>query len=333
MNSVKNEFVKSPGILRIIDAIESLRGKGHRRCPPNLLVTGESGSGKSTLIEHLIKRYPRRASENDDKDIVPLVHLSFPKDVSQLYMLRTLLKQLGDPDYRENDLDRGYEKLWKLLEECEVEILCIDEIHNIEHRLSRRVSPLARAFIKDISTHAKILIVGFGTNEAEALLETEEELDTRFQHFETMPVYSIYNGQRPVWATYLEKLSKCMDIDNPNFIYEADLPERLYFATRALPRTTANLIDYAMEMSLKNGRNNLTLEDFYQASLGLRQCRHQAKVFLLKSEKVRELASKGVYKNHGDKRSLDIIKDIFTQEGAFNEMIYQAAKAASEAKV
>ena len=116
-------------------------------------------------------------------------------------------------------------------------------------------------------------------------------------------------------------------------VIEADLPERLYFATRALPRTTANLIDYAMEKSSKDGRNNLTLEDFYQASLGLRQCRHQAKVFKLKSDKVYELASKCVYKNHGDKRSLDIIKEIFTQKGAFNEMIYQADQAVLEAKV
>ena len=131
MISVKNVFVQSPGILKIIESIDTLRKKGHRRCPPHILVIGEAGSGKTTLIEHLLKRYPRRPSGNDDKDVVPLVHLSFPKDVTQLYMLRSLLKQLGDPDYREKDLDSGYEKLWSLLTECEVEIICIDELHNI----------------------------------------------------------------------------------------------------------------------------------------------------------------------------------------------------------
>jgi len=332
MSDIRSAFVPSPGILKIIEAIKSQRGNTHRRCPPNILVTGKSGSGKTTLIEHLKNRFPRRTSESDDKDIVPVVVLSFPKDVSQLYMISSLLEQLGDPDYKERDLDLAYKKLWKFLEDCEVEILLIDELHNIQRGLSRKVSPLARAFIKDICTHTKVLMVGFGTEEAEMLLETEPELDTRFQHFESMPVYSVYDGQRPVFRKYLEKLSAYLDVKNPEIIYQGDFPERLYFVTRALPRTIAHLIDGAILKASKAGRNKLINKDFEEAALALRPCRRQAKVFNLRSDKVYELVSKNAYKDPEDYRSFEIVKDMFDQKGVFNDMVYQADKVVLGAK-
>jgi len=314
MTDVKNAFVQSPGIVKIINTIESKIGSGHRRCPNHLKVIGESGSGKTTFIEHLITRYPRTITDNDDQDIVPYVHLKLTKDVSNLALIRSVLEQLGDPDYKEPDVNEAYKKLWSLLEKCQVELICFDEFHNMRRGLTSRVSVSALTFIKDLSNNSKALLVAFGTEETEELISTEKELATRFDSVCYMPSYSIYDGQRCIFEKYLLDLSKYVDISNAEHLFTSDFPERLYFATRALPRTMARLIDNALKHAKNENREVVNNKDYYQAALGLSSARRQAKVFFLSKIKVAELVSMEAYKKPECERSLEILQDIFSND-------------------
>jgi len=319
MLTVKNAFVQSTGISQIINEIEMKKGAGHRRCPEHLVVVGPSGSGKTTLIEHLKQRFPRTVSENDERDILPLLSASFLKDVSTLAMVRHLLKQLGDPDFEERDLDTAYNKLWHLLEACQVDFICFDEFHNIRKGESLAVSPASEKFIKDLSNHSKAVLIVFGTQEAEDLIDAVDELDTRFNEYLYMPTYSVFGDQRAEFVAYLEGLSGYAEVDNPDFLYLKDLPERLYVATKANPRAIARLIDRAVVFAKRDGRSLLKHDDFYQAALRFKSSKRQAHVFRLSDKKFEKLFQSGSFNSTDWKRSFEVLKNYFSKKHNFLE--------------
>ncbi|OUS03070.1 hypothetical protein A9Q81_08225 [Gammaproteobacteria bacterium 42_54_T18] len=321
MPNVKNAFVASPGIMQIIESIELKRGTGHRRCPGHLTVVGESGSGKTTLLEHLQNLYPKTTTDNNDKDIIPLVQLSFPAGLNTFDMIKQLLEALGDPDYEERTQKTAEKRLWKYLKECQVDFICFDEFHDIRDGNAFRVDKYARRFIKKLSNKSKVIVIAFGIEEVKDLIKQEKELNTRFQEVFYMPVYSIYDGQRKVFEKYLLNLSEYIDIDNPEHLYSGDFPERLFIATRALPRMMALLIDRALDLAGRDGRKRVTKGDYYKAALAFQSTERQAKVFTLKKEKLEELVSAGVYKNPNDSRSLEVLEEYFGKKDALPALL------------
>lgn len=316
---VKNAFVESPGLTSIIDEIESRRGEGHKRCPDNLVVVGPSGSGKTTLIKELVEvRFPRTVSEDNDKDIVPLLSVSFQKDKSTLAMVNDLITQLGDPETDEKDIDKAYERLWHLLEACCVEFLCFDEFHNIRRGKSTQVSSAAEKFIKDINNHSTVIMIAFGTDEVQELISAVDELDTRFDEYLYMPSFSVFGGKRPEFVKYLLELSEYADIDNREFLYEDDMPERIYITTGANPRRIARLIHRAIKLAKDdNGRRELKHKDLYEAAQKFVSSDKQAQVFRLSKKKFNDLLDMGEFGAPDLTRTHQVMLEFFSKKRSF----------------
>mgnify|MGYP000002156383 CR=1 FL=1 len=316
---VKNAFVESPGLTRIIDEIECRRGEGHKRCPDNLVVVGPSGSGKTTLIKELTdERFPRTVSENNDKDIVPLLSLSFQKDKSTLAMVNDLITQLGDPETDEKDIDKAYERLWHLLDACCVEFICFDEFHNIRKGRTMQVSSSAEKFVKDLNNHSKVIMIAFGTAEVHELISAVDELDTRFDEYLYMPSFSVFDGKRPEFVKYLIDLSEYADIDNRDFLYDNDMPERFYITTGANPRRIARLIHRAIKLAKDDkGRRVLEHKDLYEAALKFGSSDKQAQVFRLSQKKLKDLFDKGDFEATDLTRTHQVMSNFFSKKRNF----------------
>jgi hypothetical protein len=232
-------------------------------------------------------------------------------------MAKHLLKQLGDPDYEERDFDSAYKKLLSLLDKCKVDFICFDEFHNIRKGDSLAVSVSAEKFVKDLSNHTKAVMIVFGTAESEGLIDAVDELSTRFDEYLYMPSYSVFEGQRDEFEAYLTKISDYVDVDNPEFIFSNDIPERIYISTKGLPRAMARLIDRAINLAKRSGRSKLCHEDFHNAALRFKSSRQQARVFRLSNKKLAELIQNGAFETSCWDRSFEILSDFFDRKSSF----------------
>jgi Cdc6-like AAA superfamily ATPase len=143
-----------------------------------LLITGESGVGKTTLCKKYVERYPRIDLTEKTKVPVLLARIPFPATPKNL--VTVLLAELGDPLSDKGTTFSKTKRLFKLLKECEVELIILDEFQHFIDRDSDKVLNTISDWLKQLINESKLPIVLVGLSESIKILEANSQLRRRF---------------------------------------------------------------------------------------------------------------------------------------------------------
>lgn len=185
---------------RLEDALKHTRASRMENC----LLVGDSNNGKSSILRTFAQRNPSRGWMTDDAGTpqaraIPVLLMDMPRQRQEELFWKAMLKGLACAAPRRNEDLEPF--ACSLLEQFEVRVLVIDELHDMLLEGTPRQHRTRLKLLKSLSNRLRLPIVVAGTHEAEAALATAEEVDNRFEPF-VLPRWNLDRNFRGFVAAY-----------------------------------------------------------------------------------------------------------------------------------
>lgn len=190
----KKRWINYPKAQDIFNILEDLKKyeKDKSRISSILLV-GASTNGKTSLLEEFINKYPpydnfvktyQNVSEEFLNDYytmgIPILYIIAPSEPSETRLYSQILHTLSAPFNESMSLSKKQYLVEHYLKILNVEMLIIDEIHNVLSGSVSRQKQIMNA-IKNLSNTLKIPIVLSGIKDALRTISTDSQIMSRFR--------------------------------------------------------------------------------------------------------------------------------------------------------
>ena len=223
--------------------------------PGNMLLVGPSDNGKSTIAEKFMRRHPRRTAVEGDRQIVSVLSVQMPSDVTAGRFHALLLDSLGAPVGQTWAPDRRGALGRKLMRKCEVRMLLVDELHNLLCGPVSRQRELL-GLLRFLGNDLRVPIVGLGTRDAYLALRLDDQLENRFQPF-LLPRWS----DDAETGRLLARFESVLPLREPSGLGLPELRRLIVIRTDGLIGEIHQLLAAASAHALGNGRERITADD------------------------------------------------------------------------
>jgi len=178
----------------IIDHMEQIKKyEKNKTRITSLLLVGSSNNGKTSLLEEFIKRNEYYDYYDKDRDSIedniesptgiPALYVLSPSEPSESRLYSNILDSING-DYKDsNSVSKKQHLVEHYLNLLNIEILIIDEIHNLLSGSITRQKQVLNA-VKNLTNRLKIPIVLSGTKDALRAISTDNQIISRFR-----PIY------------------------------------------------------------------------------------------------------------------------------------------------
>jgi len=178
----KEILIEYPKIKEIHRLLKQMMDRPKRARTQNLLITGESNIGKTSVVSSFEKIHPDYTLEDEQKMTilvrpVILALASDSADVKDLYI--SVLESFRTPFNPADSLTKLRHQMFHLLQECNVKMLILDEIHHFLRGTPKQQRNVMDA-LKNIGNKLMIPIVCVGLKEATLILTSDPQLSSRF---------------------------------------------------------------------------------------------------------------------------------------------------------
>lgn len=258
-----------PKAKQILDKIEELfkYGKNLPRIT-SVLIVGEGNNGKSSIIDRFKELHPdydynlaRPANlPNDYFDThtgagTPVLHIMAPTSPIEAQLYNNILSGLPAP-YKDSDpIGKKLQLVLYYLKMMEVEILFIDEIHNI---LSGPVSKQKQFLnaIKNLSNYLNIPIVLAGTKAALNAINTDPQIESRFMPM-FLPKWQFDDDFGSLLATY----QSLLPLKNNSKLLDEYVADEILILTDGYIGNIFELLREAAKIAINTGSERITLSE------------------------------------------------------------------------
>jgi hypothetical protein len=180
-------------------------------------------------------------------------------------MAETMLERLGDPAAHRGNQPSLNSRLSKLIVDCEVELVILDDFHHLidtkTNRILRTVSDWLKVLIKE--TQVPFLVVGI-EGQVQQILRENEQLSRLFAEQETLTPFQ-WNAKDQAsieeFTKFILFAEKMVGAVLPTELSRTELLYRLHYATEGVIAYIMNLIRYAQEIVEEKGRSQISMED------------------------------------------------------------------------
>ena len=202
--------------------------------PVCLAVVGESRTGKSRCAEVFRRKHP--SIRTDDGVACPVLHIVVPSRPTVKSLAELILKALGAPDWDKGTENVKTARLVRVMAECGVLVLVLDEFHHFYDKGSHRVQHHVADWLKNLVGETNVALFVSGLPSLQAVIDQNEQLAGRFVSPVQMPRFDWFNeGHRGEWLGILgafnEGLGTTFDLPE---LDSDDLALRMYCATGGL---------------------------------------------------------------------------------------------------
>ncbi|MTK52139.1 MAG: AAA family ATPase [Paludibacter sp.] len=219
---------------------------------PNLLIVGDTNNGKTILANRFFVSHKPYLREADQSFIAPIVYCQAPPKPDEKRFYNNLLDSLFVP-YRVSDrVEHKQQQLLNVLRRMETKMLIIDEIHHI---LAGNLAA-QRIFlnvIKYLANELRIVIVGVGTKDALAAINTDPQLSNRFEPV-ILPKWTMNEEYLRLLASmeYLTPLKK------PSNLVEYNMSQCILGMSEGTIGEISTVIKKAAILAIKQGTEQIS---------------------------------------------------------------------------
>ena len=193
----EDRWINYPIAQEIINTLEDIKTYEKKKSRvTSILIVGSSNNGKTSLLNEFIRRHPpydfysnnqeKLTKEYFDKYTstgIPALYILAPSEPSETRLYSNILNSVFAPFKERDTISRKQYLVEYYLEMLNVDMLIIDEIHNILSGSTAKQKQVLNA-IKNLSNHLKIPIVLSGTKDALRAVSTDTQISSRFR-----PIY------------------------------------------------------------------------------------------------------------------------------------------------
>ena len=193
----EDRWIHYPQAEEIIHILETIKTyEKNKTRVTSILLVGSPNNGKTSLLGEFIRRNPSYDyySENSDKLTkeffdnynaigIPALYILAPNEPNESRLYSNILNKISAPFKERDSIARKQYLVEYYLDLLNVDMLIIDEIHNILSGSVAKQKQVLNA-IKNLSNHLKIPIVLSGTKDALRAVSTDTQISSRFR-----PIY------------------------------------------------------------------------------------------------------------------------------------------------
>ncbi|MBN0989366.1 TniB family NTP-binding protein [Amphritea pacifica] len=227
------------------------------------MLIGDSGNGKTALIRDYMKAY--QVEENDELSPRRVIHVTATFNVSIPDFATRILSALGDPDPGFGTMGKKQKRLKQYKQELGLEMICIDEIHDLLPKSGYSQNSPVIKFIKSLMTDLNVSVVLAGLPDAIGILDADEQIKTRCKRVANVYPFSM-DGQdeKTQYATFLKNLYKAYPYSLPGLMSkDGHGMMRLLLATKGNKRNLKDLLTDAINETADD--ESTTFKELHQA--------------------------------------------------------------------
>jgi energy-coupling factor transporter ATP-binding protein EcfA2 len=230
--------------------------------PQCLLLVGPTGAGKTTLINSYASQFPPVITRTGL--ICRVLQATIPTPASEKNLAIALLFALGDPLAGRGTTGIMTQRLIKLLRDCQVEILILDELQHFVDRDSQKILQNASNWLKMVikETNVSCVLVGL-QGEAEQVVNINPQLSRLFGDPLVLGAFRWDESESATiqeFRTWLAELENLLPLAQSSHLYRRELAWRSYVATGGLVSYLMALFRTATRLALQQNRESLDLE-------------------------------------------------------------------------
>lgn len=173
------------GYTRAMQAVEKMQWllrHPKRLRMPNLLLVGPTNNGKTMITEKFRRDYGRPGSADPQVDITPVLRVQMPNAADPRRFYNGILTALGAPERPADVLAKKEQQALSLLRKTGVQLLIIDEIHNILVGSAVQLNQMLN-LVRYLGNELQIPLVAVGVKEALQVIHSDDQLANRFEPF------------------------------------------------------------------------------------------------------------------------------------------------------
>ena len=226
--------------------------------PDCLLLMGSTDAGKTTIYKTYAQNYPNR--ETEEGSVVPIVYATIPAVATVKGLVSALLKQLGDPLHDKGTTTSQTSRLYDLLDNCQVELIFLDEFHHFIDPDSDLVLKNICNWLKNLILNTKIPIVLFGLPESEKILTVDNwQLSRRFNYRHSLIPFPRTESGLESFRQFLSDIESQLPLEKKSELAEKSLSDRIYYATDGTIGHTMTLIRKGATLAIEQDLDRLDL--------------------------------------------------------------------------
>lgn len=146
---------------------------------PSVAIYGDSGMGKTMIMEKFCDNNPSRFDPTTGVQAMPVLAIEMTGKLGERRLYAEILAALGAPQAPRADIVQMEQAALRLLKTVGVQVLVIDEVHNILAG-SYREQRVVLNTLRFLSNRLQISLVCFGVIEAREAISGDVQLARRF---------------------------------------------------------------------------------------------------------------------------------------------------------
>lgn len=240
-------------------AVEALRALSDlmaapRTAPaPGLLLCGQSGNGKSTLLDRFRSAHPP-TSLADGRTSCPVLAVEVPHDPTETRFWTALLTAAGVAHRDTDPVLRKMQQALSVLAYMQARLLIVDEFHNVLLGQPRHQRQLL-ALIRSLSNPPlRIPMVLAGTEAAVRAIQTDDQLERRFDDF-VLPRWTEGDGYRRL----LRGFERLLPLAEPSGLDGDDMARALHAKSGPTIGGLARVLKRLAVLAIGDGRERIDL--------------------------------------------------------------------------
>lgn len=256
---VESIFIEYPRLMRVREMIGHCHDHSKVSAEPEcLLITGWQGTGKTTLRQDYARNFPRRVTENGA--VVPVLATIIPVPATVKGLSTQLLWAMGDPKATKGTGITQTLRLLRLMEECGVGLLILDEFQHFIDRDSNSILDTAADWLKNLINDSGKPVVLLGMPYCNIILKANAQLERRFTTAVSLEPFGWEKeDEQDEFKTFLHLLDEKLPFPARSDLNHHETAFRLYCATNGYVGYLMKLIRGAAHLAIDRSRDRVDL--------------------------------------------------------------------------
>lgn len=234
--------------------------------PECIALLGQFRTGKSTIVDSFCEQHPRKIG--DETTHVPILKAVVPAKASMGTVLTSLLGSLGDPLADRGSLGAKSHRLNKLIPDCGVQMVVLDEANHFVDRDSQKVLHDVSNTMKNLVKVHNVACVLVGLPYTEEVLQVNEQFGSLFGDPELLEPFQ-WDDKCPETVTefrmFLKQVEQQLPLARRDVLTSREMGWRCYVATHGKVGYIMKLLRRAAEMAVKRDKLGLSQQLLYES--------------------------------------------------------------------